>query len=573
MYSDWSKSELIKEIRKLNDRKKYGLVWDKEKTKEVFEKESQGKLPVLIENVENAIIDDKNKHMEYNVLIEGDNYHALSVLNYTHSRKIDVIYIDPPYNTGNGFRYNDNKIEKDDAYRHSNWLSFMSKRLKLAKRLLSNKGIIFISIDDNEVSQLKILCNEIFNETNFLAQLPVIMNLKGNNDEFGFAGTHEYILVYAKNKLNAHIGEFLIDDENLDDWKNDEWGYYKRGANLKASGDESKREDRPNLYFPLYITKDNQVHTIRQHKNDVEIFPISNDVDMRWRWQKTKFEKESHNLIVVNNNNSISIYKKQRPQLGDMPTKKPKTIFYKPEYSSGNGTEQLRQIFGSKIFPNPKPLDLIKDLIMLGSNSDSVICDFMAGSGTTGHAVLKLNSEDGGNRKFILCTNNEDNICIDTCYPRLKKVIEGYKNLKGKNIEGLGGNLKYFKTTFVDSEPTDQNKKIMVAQSTEMLCLKESCFELVKECEQFKIFKNHHGAYIGIVYYYDGIDPFKKEVLKLKIKINTYVFSLVDKVDSEDFASVLQWVSLKPIPSTILNVYRRIYVNVQFKKLSRKTRN
>ena len=223
LYSDWSKPELIKEIRKLNDRKKYGLVWDKEKTKEVFEKESQGKLPVLIENVENAIIEDKNKHMEYNVLIEGDNYHALSVLNYTHSRKIDVIYIDPPYNTGNGFRYNDNKIEKDDAYRHSNWLSFMSKRLKLAKRLLSNKGIIFISIDDNEVSQLKILCNEIFNETNFLAQLPVIMNLKGNNDEFGFAGTHEYILVYAKNKLNAHIGEFLIDDENLDDWKNDEW--------------------------------------------------------------------------------------------------------------------------------------------------------------------------------------------------------------------------------------------------------------------------------------------------------------------------------------------------------------
>ena len=234
-------------------------------------------------------------------MIEGDNYHALSVLNYTHGGKIDVIYIDPPYNTGNGFRYNDKKIERDDAYRHSKWLSFMNKRLKLAKRLLSNKGIIFISIDDNEVSQLKILCNEIFNEVNFIAQLPVIMNLKGNNDEFGFSGTHEYALVYTKNKINAHIGEFLIDDENLDEWKNDEWGYYKKGANLKSTGINAPKEKRPNLFFPLYISKNNTVHIKRKNKSDQEIFPITDNKKMSWRWSKIKFEKEPHNLIVIKN--------------------------------------------------------------------------------------------------------------------------------------------------------------------------------------------------------------------------------------------------------------------------------
>ena len=167
------------------------------------------------------------------------------------------------------------------------------------------------------------------------------------------------------------------------------------------------------------------------------------------------------------------------------------TTWWNREFAGHNqdAKQELNKMDLEEIFDTPKPLKLINRILQIGSNKNSIVLDFFAGSGTTGQAVLQLNREDGGNRKFILCTNNDNNICTNVCYPRLKKVIMGYKNLKGEKIEGLGGNLKYFKTSFVDSEPTDQNKKIMVEQSTEMLCLKEDCFELVKQGKQFKIFQ------------------------------------------------------------------------------------
>ena len=362
--------------------------------------------------------DSKSMGNSENLLIEGDNLETLKSLLPYYKGQIKCIYIDPPYNTGNeNWIYNDNvnsiKIKKwlgkvvggegDDLSRHDKWLCMMYPRLKLLKDLLHRDGIIFISIDDNEVTNLRSILNEIFDKRNFVAQLPTIMNLKGNNDEFGFAGTHEYVLVYAKNKESAIIGDFKIDDEEISKWKEDEWGYFKKGANLKASGDEARREDRENLFFPLYIQPNDSFSLIRLSKNDVEVFPMTNGQEMRWRWQKSKFEKESHNVIIEKNQNKkYSIYKKQRPKLGDLPSKKPKTIFYKPEYSSGNGTQLLKKMFGGRVFQNPKPLELIKDLISIGCGKDGLVLDSFAGSGTTGHAVLKLNDEDGGNRKFIL---------------------------------------------------------------------------------------------------------------------------------------------------------------------------
>ena len=221
-----------------------------------------------------------------------------------------------------------------------------------------------------------------------------------------------------------------------------------------------------------------------------------------------------------------------------------------------------------------KPIAFIQHLLKLGMipTKNNIVLDFFSGSGSTGHAVLELNKKTHSNHKFILCTNNEDRICSDICYPRLQNVIKGYRTDQGKKIDGIGGNLKYFKTGFVNYEHTDQNKKIMVEQSTEMICLKEDCFELVKNTKKFKIFKNSNDVYVGIVYYYDGIEQFKKEVLRLSKKINAYVFSLTDEVDTDDFVDVEQWVSLKPIPSAILNVYRRIFTYGQITKLSRKTR-
>lgn len=366
-----------------------------------------------------------------NILIQGDNLAVLKHLREAYRKQIKMIYIDPPYNTGSdGFVYQDDRKytpaeiakitgESEEvaeyihnfinarASSHSAWLTFMYPRLKLARELLKDDGVIFISIDDNEQAQLKLLCDEIFGEGNFVACLPTVMNLKGNNDEFAFAGTHEYTLVYCKDKTSTTFNQLSIDEDDLEDWQEDEQGFYKQGANLKATGTNAPREKRPNLFFPIFIDDNNTIFVTDDNNPPtnfagelITLYPITNNQEMSWRWSKEKF-KNSINDIIISRNGSIGIYKKQRPALGDLPSKKPKTIFYKPEYSSGNGTTQLKQLFDEKVFPNPKPLDLLMDFIQLGTNNNDLVLDFFAGSGTTAHSVMQLNSEDNGNRKFI----------------------------------------------------------------------------------------------------------------------------------------------------------------------------
>ena len=227
---------------------------------------------------------------------------------------------------------------------HSAWLTFMYPRLYIARQLLKENGVIFISIDDNEASQLRLLCDEIFGEENFIAMLPTVMNLKGNNDEFGFAGTHEYTLVFAKNKNKCELFELNIDENEIGEWMEDEFGFYKQGANLKATGVNAPKEKRPNLYFPIYIDSEDNIYVTEdglEPKNYIGeltvLYPITKNTEMSWRWSKNKFQEESKQ-VIVSRNSTIGIYKKQRSASGDLPSKKPKTIFYKPEYSSGNGT-------------------------------------------------------------------------------------------------------------------------------------------------------------------------------------------------------------------------------------------
>ncbi|OOS05741.1 adenine-specific DNA-methyltransferase [Moraxella cuniculi DSM 21768] len=368
-----------------------------------------------------------------NLLIKGDNLEVLKHLKNAYKNQIKMIYIDPPYNTGSdGFVYQDDRkftpeqlaelggMDLDEAKRvleftakksnsHSAWLTFMYPRLYIARELLREDGVIFISIDDNEQAQLKILCDEVFGEENFVAELPTIMNLKGNNDEFGFAGTHEYTLVYSKNKEILILNEFSIDEESLNEWKKDKKGFYKQGANLKATGTNAPREKRPNLFFPVFIDDNNNIFVteddeepINNYGKLINILPITNNQEMSWRWSKNKFMSKNDDIIVSRNNGNISLYKKQRPSLGDLPSKKPKTLFYKPQYSSGNGTAIIKDLFDDeKVFQNPKPLELLKDFIKIATSSNDLVLDFFAGSGTTAHAVMQLNAEDGGNRKFI----------------------------------------------------------------------------------------------------------------------------------------------------------------------------
>lgn len=563
-YENYSKEQLIAKLERL-EKKGYGLVWEDkpEKIADRCEKE----LPVLVEDKDKEIIKDPNKPT--NFIFEGDNYHTLYTLNFTHKKGIDVIYIDPPYNTGKtdksgktDFRYNDRFIKKEDRFRHSNWLSFMNKRLRLAKNLLKDTGVIAISIDDNEVFNLKLLCDKIFGELNHIATVPTIMNLKGNQDQFGFAGTHEYTLFYGKNKSNVALNDFEVDETELDKWVYDDYGIYKKGANLKATGGNAPRSKRPNLYYPIFINSSKELYVTDDDKKldnaDFEMLPITDGNEMSWRWEKDTVKKDIHNIILIGEKEDYSIYKKQRPKLGDIPTKKPKSVFYKPEYSSGNGTTQLKKIFnGKKVFNNPKPLALIKDILHVCSSKNSVILDFFAGSSTSGHAILELNNEDGGQRQFILCTNNENNICEEVTYPRIAKVIEGYKNVKG-----IPANLKYYKTDYVPYVLTDNDKRNLVAKSTELLCIAENTFEPIfqnPKQKDFALFKNN-SQHTAIIYDEDNIDKCCELLNKLKdvSSIVIYVFSYNHTFEIEDFKILKIPAKVKPIPEAILNVYRKI---------------
>lgn len=409
------------------------------------------------------------------ILIEGDNLHALYTLRATHRGRVDVIYIDPPYNTGKEFIYNDKLIDKDNRWRHSAWLSFMHKRLELGRDLLAETGLIFISIDDNEQARLKLLCDAVFGASNFVVCAPTIMNLKGNQDQFGFAGTHEYTIVYAKDISLASIGAFAVDEEAVfDEWQEDEHGWWKQGAGLKATGVDGARSKRPNLWYPLYVAKDGTyVSPKRRHNSDDEVWPITNGQEMRWRWSSAMAEEKGYDLIASGASPTWTIYKKQRPELGNMPSKKPKSTLYKAGYSTTNGTNTLKAVLGDRVFPNPKPVDLIKDLISIAAPKDkSVVLDFFAGSGTTLQAVAQLNAEDDGNRLCILVTNNENAICREVTQPRCKAVLTGKWQVGTR--DPLPGSLRFYATSFLKRHTSPDRMRVDVAtQTVELVAVRE----------------------------------------------------------------------------------------------------
>ena len=528
--------EEIERLKKeLKTKKKYGLVWESKK-EEVVEM-CKEKLPVLKEVKEKEIITDKDKPV--NLLIEGDNYHALSVLNYTHAGKVDVIYIDPPYNTGNkDFIFNDHYVDREDAYRHSKWLSFMEKRLKLAKNLLKEDGVIFISIDDNEVAQLKLLMDQpdLFGETNNIGIFVWRKKVGAGADSKLLFTQHEYILFYGRNKNKLDNFYEPLTEKQLKEYKNPD-------------------NDPRGLWAPTDLTAPSS------DTDDTRLYEIISPTGKKWlrRWSYTKenMQKLIKDNLVWFGKDGNSMPKRKRflsEKKGLVPRSWIDFVL------TQDGKRDFENIFGqnNRLFEYPKPVGLIKHFIRITTTKNSLILDFMAGSGTTGQAVLELNKEDGGNRQFILCTNNENNICTDVCYPRIKKVIEGYKNLKGEQVEGLGGNLKYFRTDFVDAEPSDKNKIKLTHQATEMLCIKEGTFEKVIDNERFKIFKNS-SHYTGIIWDQTAIPEFKKAIKDIKAKFSVYVFSLGDETFDEEFEDLKQKVKLSPIPEAILRVYRGIF--------------
>ena len=469
-------------------KKKYGLIW--EEHKERVDKELETQIPTFEEIKDKEIVSNPNE--KFNFLLEGDNLHSLYLLEKTHKEKIDIIYIDPPYNTGNkDFSYNDHYVDFEDGYRHSKWLSFMEKRIKIAKELLNEKGSIFIQIDDNELSQLKLLCDNIFGEENFINIISVnmknIAGASGGGEDKRFKKNCEYILIYAKNyqlmplyngayeytEISELIQKYLTSGIS---WKYTsvlvEEGQKKYIRSITdGNGDEIKIYKRinPVIKSVKQVATDNNISEIEAYKKfGSKIFRTTNaQSSIRTRIIKAK---QSFGI----NDNVISI--EYIPKTG-----KNKGIVYEQFYKDDkcnlfvwlkdtteeiNGNLYKKDLQGTYwdfnakmknltkegniVFPNgKKPVDLIKRIISLYPSNDCTVLDFFAGSGTTGHAVISLNNDDLGTRNYILCTNNENDICENITYKRLENVIKGYKNDKGKKYEGLGSNLKYYRCTYI----------------------------------------------------------------------------------------------------------------------------
>lgn len=492
--------QYLNEISKDIKGKKYGLVF--EEHREEIDEKLETHIPVLTEDKKLSI----NNGGEQNFLIEGDNLAALKLLEKTHKGKIDVIYIDPPYNTGKNekqdFHYDDNFVDINDSFRHSKWLSFMEKRLKIAHRLLKNNGVIFISIGDDEQCNLEQLCNGLWGESNKIEDYIWESTFRPDNSSPILRRNAEFVLCYAKNK------NFIK---------------YFRGVVAKSEGMPSLTKGKETVKTITFPSK--TVHTllpngkylkgIKENGKDLK-WELMNDVIVKnglietelclkghsyWATEKKiRAELDSGTEIWIKSESFVPYYKKTKESIV-----RPNKILNKEEvndYIFSNA--ELANILGKQVFNNPKPTTLISFLSNFTDEKNAVILDFFAGSGTTGHATLNLNN-DGGNRKFILCTNNENNICRDITYQRLKTVITGKRKDNTKYSDGLPGSLKYFRIDYVPI-----NEKLYYEYADELLL---HIRELV-ELENGINFANN--AEIAIVLSDSEMDKFIEENKKKK---------------------------------------------------------
>lgn len=537
-------------------REKYGLNWID--VPEEFDEKSKNSIPVLKEIKEKAIKNDDGKPTH--ILIEGDNYHALTCLNYTHAGKIDVIYIDPPYNTGSDdFTYKDARfltefpngktVPKDDPLRHSTWLSFMEKRLRLAKNLLSDKGVIFISIDDNEQANLKLLCDKIFGEKNFVNQFIWQRNSSGKTEKDKFTINSEYVLFYKKSDLCILNSAYKPLAESTK-------ALYKR--------DDNDGRGKYRLY-PLQKPASPGPETTYDYvDNNGKVWKCP---PKGWRIKQSKLKELENDgrLCLENSTLSEKAYWNERESEG----KRIDTLWTDlPENTVG--TSQLSELFENKVvFSNPKPTELIRRCLQINT-SKATILDFFAGSGTTLHATMKLNAEDGGNRQCILVQQkeNDSNICETITYERNRRVMQGYTNAKGEEISGLGNSLKYYKTDFIGKnkpeKATDEDRISLAQKAGYLISLVENTLEEIETNDFYQIFSDAEENQFTAIYFNGDTEKFPDFVQSIQEKnkkTTVYIFTWGSPDIFENEFDDLSNITIKSIPQPILEIYKSLMKN------------
>lgn len=432
----------IGEIETELNAKKYGLVW--EQHEEAVDVAMRDNIPVFADVTEKEISAAPGEG--YNFLLEGDNLHSLYLLEKTHKGKIDVIYIDPPYNLGSkDFIYDDTFVDSEDGFRHSKWLSFMSERLILAHSLLSDNGAIFISINDSEYAPLKMLCDDLFSENGYKATFIWKSRQRADSRNTNMISIdHEYILVYAKTDQFSLRGR----KKDIGKYKNPDNDPRGPWASIDLSG-LADANARPNLHYDIVDPRTGNVYPPNPNRG----------------WSKSK---ENVGKMIQEGRILWPSTPKGRPRekkfLKDLLSERTgfSSVLDNNEVGyTTDGTRSLMKVLGKKAFSFPKSVTLIKTLIDEFPLNSATILDFFAGSGTTAQAVLELNQQDGGNRHFILCTNNENNICEEVTYPRIRTVITGKRQDGSEYSNGIPTNLKYFKTDFVSKDAEDVSKALL----------------------------------------------------------------------------------------------------------------
>jgi len=551
-------AELEAQVRKLK-KSNLGLVFE-DKTEDVVE-QSKTQVPVLKEVVKNRL--DLDGAYPNNLMIEGDNYLAMSVLNYTHKKNIDLIYIDPPYNSGaKNWKYNNDYVDKEDEYRHSKWLSFMRHRLKLAKDLLKDDGVLICAIDHNEQEHLGVMLDTLFPSYEKVC-VTIIHNPGGiQGDNFSYTHEYAYFVFPQGAKLISRVDREDIKPTPLRDW----------------GGEESKRDTARNCFYPIIVqdkkiigfgdVAPDNIHpksaNEKQKDGSIHIWPIDgNGVERKWRFARQTVEEIWGELKCEDNKKDLVInrYKSQYRY---------KTVWTDKKYNANIfGTKLLREILPNCDFDYPKSLYTVYDCLLTVARHrpNATILDFFAGSGTTGHAVLEMNKIDGGNRKFILCTNNENNnggnggIAESVCYPRIKAVVNGYKNKKGEKVAGIPSNLFYYQTDLVDIEQirkvSDDAKIRITYEAGEMIAVREDTLDEVEKNEWWQIFEGK--GKLTAIYFKEDKEKLAELIAKLEKKnlpTALYIFSWGKNEYKGEYSTVN--IRVEDIPEPIIEVYKEL---------------